>query len=267
MKYFLHDSNAFQDEKITELYMQFGYEGVGLFFTILEKLAAQEKPIKTTVLKQQLHVGKKLEKCWKFMETIGLVSSNNGETFNINLLNDSKKYQSKKEQTRERVAKFREKEALSPKHEEDVTRYNRVSNADKDNISKDNISNIKNCKKPKVVDSKEPTIYKRLTEYWLKVVHPDWDFSAAKGKALNAIIAKLKTRLEKQDKTPTDDLIFNAFKYICENLPDFFQDKDLLFIDSHFNELLTQIKNLNNGTKQPTPKQTVYDSAAFFRPK
>jgi len=70
MKYFLHDSNAFNDEKITELFLNFGYEGLGLFYTILEKLASQEKPIKTIVLKAQLKVGKKLEKCWLFMEQI-----------------------------------------------------------------------------------------------------------------------------------------------------------------------------------------------------
>ena len=51
MKYYLHDSNSFNDEKITELYLEYGYEGLGLFYTILEKLALQEKPIKTKVLK------------------------------------------------------------------------------------------------------------------------------------------------------------------------------------------------------------------------
>ena len=67
MKYYLHDSNSFNDEKITELYLQYGYEGLGLFYTLLEKLALQEKPIKTNVLKHQLNVGKKLEKVWEFM--------------------------------------------------------------------------------------------------------------------------------------------------------------------------------------------------------
>ena len=77
MKYFLHDTNSFNDEKITELYLAFGYEGLGLFYTILEKLAAQEKPIKTKVLKAQLKVGKRLEKCWSFMEEIGILLKNN----------------------------------------------------------------------------------------------------------------------------------------------------------------------------------------------
>jgi hypothetical protein len=139
MKYFLHDSNAFQDEKISELYMKFGFEGLGLFYTILEKLAMQEKPIKTDVLKMQLFVGRKLERCWKFLESSGLISSNNGETFNENLLKFSEKYLLKKDKNRERITEWRKNQVLS----DDVTRYNavteRVRNSPKDNISKDNI--------------------------------------------------------------------------------------------------------------------------------
>ena len=108
MKYFLHDSNAFNDEKITELYINFGYEGLGLFYTILEKLAGQEKPVKTLVLKKQLNVGKKLEKCWSFMETIDIISSNNGETFNKQLLNFSEKYKIKKEKNAKRISEWRD---------------------------------------------------------------------------------------------------------------------------------------------------------------
>jgi ribonuclease R len=39
-------------------------------------LSKQEKPIKTSVLKMQLKVGKKLNKCWNFMESIDIISSN-----------------------------------------------------------------------------------------------------------------------------------------------------------------------------------------------
>lgn len=143
MKYFLHDSNAFQDEKITELFMEFGFEGLGLFYTILEKLAMQEKPIKTDVLKMQLFVGRKLERCWKFLESSGLISSNNGETFNENLLKFSEKYQVKKDKNRERITEWRKNQVLA----DDVTRYNgvteRVRNSPKDNISKVNKSKVK----------------------------------------------------------------------------------------------------------------------------
>lgn len=132
MKYYLHDSNSFNDEKITELYLEFGYEGLGLFYTILEKLALQEKPIKTVVLKHQLNVGKKLEKCWKFMEEIDLISSNNGETFNKQLLNFSQKYQISKEKNAKRISEWRENQQVK----ENVTRYEQVSNTPKVNRSK-----------------------------------------------------------------------------------------------------------------------------------
>jgi hypothetical protein len=132
MKYYLHDANAFSDEKITELYLNFGYEGLGLFYTFLEKISAQEKPIKTTVLKSQLNVGKKLDKCWSFMEEIGLISSNNGESFNEQLLNFSGKYQIKKEKNKEKVKQWREKQAIK----DNVTSYEPVSNPPKVNKSK-----------------------------------------------------------------------------------------------------------------------------------
>lgn len=137
MKYFLHDTNSFQDEKLTELFMNYGYEGIGLFFTLLEKIAAQEKPIKTTVLKQQLFVGKKLEKCWKFMETIGLISSKNGETFNENLLKFSEKYKIQKEKTRERVSEWRKNQQCNALQND----YEPVSNAPKVKVSKGKINN------------------------------------------------------------------------------------------------------------------------------
>jgi len=136
MKYFLHDSNAFNDEKITELYINFGYEGLGLFYTILEKLAGQEKPVKTLVLKKQLNVGKKLEKCWKFMETIDIISSNNGETFNKQLLNFSEKYKIKKEKNAKRISEWRENQTDT----KTVTHYESVRNSPKVKLSKVNES-------------------------------------------------------------------------------------------------------------------------------
>ena len=136
MKYFLHDSNAFNDEKITELYINFGYEGLGLFYTILEKLAGQEKPVKTLVLKKQLNVGKKLEKCWKFMETIDIISSNNGETFNKQLLNFSEKYKIKKEKNAKRISEWRENQSDT----KDVTHYEQPCNTTKVKLSKVNES-------------------------------------------------------------------------------------------------------------------------------
>lgn len=142
MKYYLHDSSSFNDEKITELYLEFGYEGLGLFYTILEKLAMQEKPIKTKVLKHQLNVGKKLDKVWQFIEEIDLISSNNGETFNKQLLNFSQKYQVSKEKNAKRIAEWRENQQVS----ENVTRSELVSNAPKVNKSKVKLIKVNNIK-------------------------------------------------------------------------------------------------------------------------
>jgi hypothetical protein len=152
MKYFLHDTNAFNDEKVTELFIQYGYEGVGLFYTILERIAAQEKPIKTAVLKTQLNVGKRLEKCWQFMEEIGIISSSNGETFNERILSYSEKYQIKKEKTRERVEQFRAKQAEPQADTEIVTHYTDVTKRD--------------CNADKVKESKVKEINISFSEFW-----------------------------------------------------------------------------------------------------
>ena len=145
MKYFLHDSNAFNDEKVTKLYIKFGYEGIGLFYTALEKFAAQEKPINTEVLKKQLNIGKRLNKCWLFMEEIGIISSSNGDSFNKELLKFSEKYQIKKEKNAKRVADFRAKH-------ENVTHYERISNAPKVKVSKVKVLNNTLCFAPPEIE-------------------------------------------------------------------------------------------------------------------
>jgi hypothetical protein len=139
MKYYLHDSNSFSDEKVTELFMAYGYEGLGLFYTALEKFAQQEKPIKTSVLKKQLNIGKKLNKCWSFMESIGLISSNNGESFNKQLLKYSENYKIKKEKSAERLKHWRENQQVT----ENETHSESVRNATKVKISKVKISKVK----------------------------------------------------------------------------------------------------------------------------
>lgn len=135
MKYFLHDTNSFQDEKIMEVYSRFGYEGIGLFYTILEKIALQEKPIKTSALKKHLDIGKRLEKCWMFMEEIELISSNNGETFNERILSYAENYKIKREKNIERIKAWRENQ-LDVKN---VTHSESVRNTPKVKRSKVNI--------------------------------------------------------------------------------------------------------------------------------
>ena len=130
MKYFLHDTNSFSDEKITELFIEQGYKGLGLFYTALEKIALQEKPIKTKILKQQLGIGKRLDKCWSKILQLELIVQSNDECFNTKLLSNNQKYLLKKESTKIRVANFRQKQR-------DVTRYSNKCNTHKEKKRKE----------------------------------------------------------------------------------------------------------------------------------
>ena len=173
MKYFLHDSNSFNDEKITELYLEFGYEGLGLFYTILEKLALQEKPIKTNILKHQLNVGKKLEKVWSFLEEIDLISSNNGETFNKQLLNFSEKYKISKEKNAKRILQWRENQVVN----ENVTRSEHVRNAPKVKESK-----VNEIKESKMNFREMLSPYSHLLESEFESFVSYWGEKSSKGK-------------------------------------------------------------------------------------
>jgi hypothetical protein len=131
MKYFLHDSSSFQDEKITLLFIKYGYEGLGLFYTILEKLALQEKPISEKILKKQLFISKKLEKIWSFLHEIELISTKNGETFNERLINFAGKYKIKNEKNSKRISEWRERQDDT----KNVTRYNGVTDSVTDSVT------------------------------------------------------------------------------------------------------------------------------------
>lgn len=165
MKYYLHSTSYIEDEKVAELFINHGYEGVGLFYVLREKLAKHEKPIKTNVLKHQLKVGKKLEKIWKFLEEIELISSNNGETFCEESLNNIEMFKEKNEKTKIRVAKFRENQRLK----NNVTRNDTECNAynlTKLNLTKPNKDIINN------ISAEQSSAYK----YLVKTKENIWEF-------------------------------------------------------------------------------------------
>ena len=172
MKYYLHDSNSFNDEKVTLIYMKYGYEGVGLFYVILEKLAQQEKPIPEIVLKSQLSIGKRLDKPLNFMYKIDILSVKNGEVFSETLLNFSEKYKIKKEKTRKKVAQWRGKQ----KDKESVTGYVPVSNPSKVKESKVKESKVKERKSFVPPTSDEWINYFKEKGYKTDVAQRSWDY-------------------------------------------------------------------------------------------
>ena len=243
MKYYLHDTNSFNDEKITLLFRRFGYEGLGLFYTFLEKIAAQEQPIGTDALKFQLKVGKKLNKCWNYMEEIGLLSSNNGETFNKQLLNFSEKFEIKKEKNRKRVAQWRENQ----KNKESVTHYESVRNAPKVKESK-----VKESKDTSVVPfDKSKGCYQECislyNQFLIDRTGAGVKMNGREGKSMNTIIE----HLSRQDKIAGDkQKIIDAWNYILVNwdsLTTYHKNRvKLSNIDEDLSNILLQLKQKNN---------------------
>ena len=204
MKYYLHDSNSFNDEKITELFMEYGYEGLGLYYSILEKLASQEKPIKTEVLKSQLKIGKKLTKCWNAMETIGLIHSSNGETFSMRMMDYCETYKKKNQDSAKRTSEWR-------KNQKDIkndTHYESVRNAPKEKESKTIEYNLKERDPPKpqrfYLEIEEIEEYLKSEQEWKDIIILQTGITSEEvNKHINQFITVLKGRGE-SGKTPKD---------------------------------------------------------------
>jgi len=205
MKYYLHDSNSFSDEKITELFMEYGYEGLGLFYSLLEKLASQEKPIKTEVLKSQLKVGKKLTRCWNAMETIGLIHSNNGETFSMRMMDYCETYKKKNQESAKRTSEWRKNQ----KDTKNDTHYESIRNAPKEKESKTIEYNLKEREPPPkpqrfYLEIEEIEEYLKSEQEWKDVISLQNGITSEEvNKSITQFITVLKGRGE-SGKTPKD---------------------------------------------------------------
>jgi hypothetical protein len=264
MKYILHDTNAIDDEKMTELFLEYGYEGIGLFWCVLEKIGKQEKPIKTKVLKSQLKVGKKLDKCWNFMESIGILSSNNGETFNERILSYSETYKIKKEKNKEKISQWRENQTV----EKNVTGYEPSCNPPKVKESKVKESKVNNP----VVDAIAPTgkleilptvFWKELTDVWFKFYKKyyltDPSFIAAEGKQLKSILTRLEKKTKEKGFEWTEKHSADCLAQFLERARSdewLSRNFSLANLDSKFDIIITQKNGQASNAKQQTGKVT-----------
>jgi hypothetical protein len=117
--------------------------------------------------------------------------------------------------------------------------------ADKDKVTvidKDKVTD-------KVIDNK---IYLTLVSVWLNEFRVGWTFGGVQGKALKSIITKIKKILKDIEKEPTDQMIEDTFRAMCAKLPEWYKDKDLPVINSKFNEIIEQIKNLKHDKTNTT---------------
>ncbi len=255
MKYYLHSVDTMDDEKVSELFLRFGYEGTGLFHAILEKLAKQEKPIKTTILKYQLKVGKRLEKCWKFMEEIELISSNNGDTFNKQLLNYAERYKIKKEKNAKKIAEWRKNQDNTEK----VTSYEPPCNASKVKESKVNRSKvIKEKEKEKIVKADAltplhaPSI-KIFTDWYEKKLGVKYPFQVQDAKGMKSVLSYLQKAITEKNNVPArPDEVLAGWKLILDKYDSwepFYQSQiKLSQIAGNLANILSNIKGINRGT-------------------
>lgn len=133
MNFFLHDTSAMENE-VAELFLKYKYEGTGLYWALKEKLAKQENPVKTSILKYQLGVTRKMSQIWAYMLEIGLIYEENGKTF-CKILEDSiKTYKKDKKKNADKVRQWREKQRVDKNVTGNVTGLKPTNN--KVNINK-----------------------------------------------------------------------------------------------------------------------------------
>lgn len=116
--------------------------------------------------------------------------------------------------------------------------------ADNDSDSVNDSDNENKNEKELIIDNDKPlSVYQLCVHYWLNEFHIGWSFGGVQGKCMKSIIKKIETRQRNSGKLITTESTLAIFKLMCENLPEFYKDKDLQVIDSKLNEVLESLKN------------------------
>jgi hypothetical protein len=155
MKYFIHESTALNQDLIVKLYSKYGFEGYGIYFAILERIAFMECPIDKKLAIFTLRLSKRQQKILDFCIEIELILEDKSEIFEENILENAKKYLIKKEKTREKIKLFREKHknnnSTNQIDNENVTGYDTVTYP----LCNQNVTTVKKSKLNKINISKE----------------------------------------------------------------------------------------------------------------
>lgn len=138
---------------------------------------------------------------------------------------------------------------------------NQNSEKNQEPLAKEKTRNPKQRKARPKEPKPDSKAYTDMVDFWLKVLHPDWSFDGIQGKHLKEIIRKIKELLKKGSKEVTDEAVSSAFVFICKNLPEYFKNKDLMVINSKFNEIIEDIKT-NANANGSTNNQKGYNAAA-----
>lgn len=239
--YFTHDYNSRNDEKIKSLLFKHGLRGYGIFWAVIEDLYNNANALQTDYERIAFELREDKIIVESVIKDFGLFVFE-GDLFG-----------SKSVQTR-----LEERDSKSTKARESAfKRWNKCERNANALQTQSEGNAIKESKEKEIKENKEITevlkpltLYQLCVDYWLKEFHPDWTFEAVHGKNLKSIIKKIQTMQGNNGKVVSDENGFTAFKFMCDNLPEFFKDKDLQVINSKFNEIIEQIKNKSNGHHQ-----------------
>ena len=242
--YFSHDYNSRNDSKIKKLLAKYGYEGYGLFWAIIEDLYNNTNVLRLDYDTISFDLRSTPEIVKSLIHDFDLFEIDKECFGSLSVQRRLNERNAKSKKARESVLSRWNKS----KSHTNVLQTNNDSNTIKESIVKESIVNeiIKVGGTKKVPLPPNP-VFVECKRFWLNDFKQGWTFTGAKGKALKSIITKIKTACKNSGNEITDILLTETFKMICLRLPEFFKNKDLEIIDQKFNEIITEIKQLQNG--------------------
>ena len=108
----------------------------------------------------------------------------------------------------------------------------------------------------KKASQEETRLFKLAKKIWLEI-RKGWVFGGAQAGSLKLLLSNIKSTITADGRTYSEEIHINKFKSFCERLPDFYKDKDLPFINSKYNEIVSKIQQTPqaNGYHNQTSEQ------------
>jgi hypothetical protein len=113
---------------------------------------------------------------------------------------------------------------------------------------------------------KSSIVFTASVKWFLGEHRPDFIFDGIQGKALNLLLKKIETTLRsKKDKVYTEEYHIQAFTIFVQCLPEYAKQRDFLYWNSKYNDLLSQMRTgrtpQDNGFNKKNSGDRYADSA------
>lgn len=264
--YFTHDYGSRNDPKLQKVMMKLGHEGKSVYWDLVEMLyeeggylLLEECDNYAFALRTQCDCIQKL------VNDFDLFKKNDTNFWSESILRrldkrdekSKKASQSAKTRWDKANALKSDANALRQECEGNAIKESKVKKSKVEEIEITEASSVNNLPIPKKKDS---PLYTSMVSVWFEDTHPGWVFAPIDGRKIKSIIEKIKAMLKKANRDYSDEATLVFFKLVCQNLPEFFRDKELKAIDGDFNQIIEKIKESNNGKKPSNAKQSTYSS-------